>query len=83
VLFGGAVATVVTTALAFGALSVARATAAARATRLGLDQTLSGNVFDVLDRYLRLDLTITLVAAAVVAVAVGAGALVRSRQTGR
>ena len=81
-LFGAAVATVATTALAFGALAVARAAAVDRATRLGLDQTLSGNVFDVLDRYLRLDLTITLVVAAAVAVAVGVGALVRSRQTG-
>jgi hypothetical protein len=83
VLFGGAVATVATTALAFGALAAARAVAVDRATRLGLDQTLSGNVFDVLDRYLRVDLTITLVVAAAVAVAAGAGAFVRSRQTGR
>ncbi len=83
VLFGGAVATVVTTGLAFGALTVARSTAVDRSTRLGIDKTLSGNVFDVLDRYLRLDLTITLVAAAAVALVVGAGALFRSRQTGR
>lgn len=83
VLFGGAVATVATTGLAFGGLAIARNTAVNRATRLDLDKSLSANVFDVLDRYLRQDLTITLIIAAAVAVVVGAGAVVRRARVHR
>ncbi|HEX3947427.1 MAG TPA: hypothetical protein VHW47_06955, partial [Acidimicrobiales bacterium] len=82
VLFGGACCTVVATALGFVALAAARGASVSRAARSGADQLLSAKVFDVLDRYLRLDLTVTLIVAAVIALAVGTGAVVRRRRDG-
>jgi|GEM_PF-3198329 len=77
VLFAGAVCTVVTTTAAFVALAVARSVSVSRAAADGADALLSGRVFDVLDRYLRLDLAITLFVAAGVAVVVAIGAFAR------
>ena len=74
---GAALCTVVTTALAVALLSAIRSQVVADATSHHANQIVSAKVFDILDRYLRMNLTVTLVVAAVIAVGVGASALLR------